>query len=108
MPRKLKIGGLTVPGEQADKVQRAIVNKYTLVPLTAVIATAVLTASVMWSLMTERARILVLETKVKAIQEANGTMSKKLREIHDDLLMIKVKLDIGSMTDAATRSNDGI
>lgn len=94
MPKKLKIGGLTVPEEQADSVQRAIVNKYTLVPLGAVLATALISCSVMWSIMSERERILVLETKVEIIEADTGEQGGLLKSIQADLILIKFKLDI--------------
>ncbi len=91
-------GGLTLTAAQ----ERAVINKYTLVPVTAVIATAVLTGTIMHAMGNERDRILVLETKMEVRERADqlhtnklDTIESSVRSIHDDLLIIKTHLGIG-------------
>lgn len=95
-----KIGGISVPDKDADKFERAVIGKYTLVPVGVVLATLVLTVTVMRAFGSERDRILVLETKMQAIVEADSrhddrleAMELLLKKINDDLLIIKTKLN---------------
>ena len=75
--------------------ERAVINKYTLIPIGAVIASITLTAGIMWSIMSERERIIVLETKVAAMESSTNANTTKLDRIHDDLLVIKTRLGVG-------------
>lgn len=105
MAGTLKIGGVTVTETQADQFQRAVINKYTLVPVGLVLAAIAITAGTMWSLMSERERILVLETKVAAIEKENERWGPKIDKIHDDLIAIKTKLSIADSPALGPRSD---
>lgn len=105
MSGELKLGDFVVAKEKADSVERAIVNKYTLVPVGAVIAAVVITFGVTRSIMSERERILILETKVETLEMASDEYGPSLRGIRDDLIRIKIKLGIEE--GAASRSTNG-
>ncbi len=91
--------------DKAESVERAIVNKYTLVPVGAVIAAVIITFGITRSIMSERERILILETKVETLEGASVDYGKTLQAIRDDLIRIKIKLGIPE--NAAIGSTNG-
>lgn len=65
--------------------ERSIVNKYTLVPVGAVIAAVVMTIGVMGWVNSDRDRILTLEIQNKQMKTENAELRHKIEAMNDKL-----------------------
>ena len=82
------------PGSSKDghisMTERAAISKYTLVPVTVVIASMAMTAGFMQWVGFERERLLLLETKVEAMEK----YMPMIHQIRMDVALIKQHLQI--------------
>ncbi len=106
------IGGFAVPEQDAEKFERAVIGKYTLVPVVAVFAAIGMTAAFMMWTDKDSDRILVLETKMAVMEQKDvehkdklDTIETSVRSIHDDLLIIKTHLGVGEKPSLGRQSN---
>lgn len=65
--------------------ERSVVNKYTLVPVGAVIAAIVITIGVMNWVNTDKERILTLEMQTKQLEKDNADLRHKIDAMNDKL-----------------------
>lgn len=93
---------------EVTMTERAAITKYSMVPLGAMISGMIFTAGVMQWHGAERERILVLETKVEAIEKSEYAHTRMLDTIHDDLIRIKIKLGITDGRDPGAKLNERI